>query len=565
MATQISKLTRRQILGVLTASGIGTEFFRRSAASLISTMDEFSVDSIKQAEWITGLELTDEQREEILSKVADRGRQLEGLRETSLSYDVPMAIEFAPTSGIPQLAQLKRVAVPMEPEEIVLPGSDEEIAFLSVSQLSNLIRTKLLTSMRLTSIYLDRLKKYGGMLRCVVNLTEELAIKQATRADEEIATGLYRGALHGIPWGAKDLIAVEGYPTTWGIPHHENRELPNTATVARRLAEAGAVLVAKLSLGALAQGDQWFGGKTRSPWNPRIGAHGSSAGSASATVAGLVGFSLGSETLGSILSPAIRCGASALRPTFGRVSRDGCMPLSWSMDKIGPICRSIEDCALVFDAIHGADGKDSTAGNYPFQWPSRAEIAGTKIGYAKRGSESVDEREDLSLLRSLGCELVEIELPKNIPFGALFSIIDVEAASVFDDLLRAGHTEGFNSWDESFRSAQYVSAVDYVRIQRYRTLLMQQFEASITGVDFFVNMRDLVYTNFTGHPSVVLPIGYRDREDSRSPRPIVLSGHLNDDERLLKLANQVQALITAHDDHPSLDPWLEKFASETLD
>jgi Asp-tRNA(Asn)/Glu-tRNA(Gln) amidotransferase A subunit family amidase len=341
----------------------------------------------------------------------------------------------------------------------------------------------------------------------------------------------------------------------------KDRELENTATVARRLEEAGAVLVAKLSLGALAQGDKWFGGMTRCPWNPKIGSSGSSAGSASSVVAGLVGFTLGSETLGSILSPSIRNGASALRPTFGRVSRDGCMPLCWSLDKIGPICRSMEDCALVFDAIHGADGKDLTAGSYPFQWPSNQSLAGLKVGYAKSRRQPDDEREDLKILREMGCQLVEISLPRDVPVRPLISIIDIEAASVFDDLLRAGHTEGWNTWDEDFRAAQYVSAVDYVRVQRTRTLLMKRFEESIADVDVLVNMNDLVYTNLTGHPSVVMPIGYRERDGATMPRPVVLTGHLNDDERLVAIANQFQFKLTAHLEHPPLDSWLEKFES----
>jgi Asp-tRNA(Asn)/Glu-tRNA(Gln) amidotransferase A subunit family amidase len=558
-------LNRRHLLKAITATGIGTALFHRSAAAAISASDELSVDSIKQAEWITGLELTDEQREEILQTVRRSGESLAELREFPLTADVPMAIQFAPTSQFRQLETIQRDARPTESLVVPLPNTEEEIAFLPVHQLSWLIRTQKLSSVDLTNIYLRRLKKYAPMLRSVVVLTEELALEQAKRADEEISQCRYRGPLHGIPWGAKDLIAIKGYPTSWGIPYLKDRELENTATVADRLEAAGAVLVAKLSLGALAQGDQWFGGMTRCPWNPKIGSSGSSAGSASSVVAGLVGFTLGSETLGSILSPSIRNGASALRPTFGRVSREGCMPLCWSLDKIGPICRSIEDCALVFDAIHGADGKDLTAGNYPFQWPSTQNTSSLKVGYSKSRRQPDEEREDLKILREMGCELVELTLPTDIPVRPLISIIDIEAASVFDELLRAGHTEGWNTWDEDFRAAQYVSAVDYVRVQRTRTLLMRRFEEAIAGVDVLVNMNDLVYTNLTGHPSVVMPIGYRDRDGVSLPRPIVLTGHLNDDERLLSIANQFQSRLTAHREHPPMDAWLEKFEAGTLD
>lgn len=558
-------LDRRRLLTAVAATGIGTTIFHRSVAAAIATADELSVESIKQAEWITGLELTDEQREDILSTVKRTGESLSQLREYALSADVPMAIHFAPTSHHTQIDVVQRTAEPLSNVVDPLPDTEEEIAFLPVSRLSWLVRIQKISSVDLTKIYIRRLKKYGPMLRSVVTVTEELAMEQARRADEEIARGRYRGPLHGIPWGAKDLIAIKGYPTSWGIPHLKDRELDKTATVAQRLEDAGAVLVAKLSLGALAQGDQWFGGKTRCPWNPKIGSSGSSAGSASSVVAGLVGFTLGSETLGSIVSPSIRNGASSLRPTFGRVSRDGCMPLSWSLDKIGPICRSVEDCALVFDAIHGSDGKDQTAGSYPFQWPSRQSLTGLRIGYSKNRRQPDDDREDLRVLRELGCELVEISLPTDVPVRPLISIIDIEAASVFDELLREGHTEGWNTWDEDFRAAQYVSAVDYVRVQRTRTRLMERFAEAVADVDAWVNVNDLVHTNFTGHPSVVLPSGFRERNGAKMPRPMILSGHLNDDERLLALATAVQSRLTAHLEHPPMDDWLKKFETESLD
>lgn len=558
-------LNRRVLFRTIAATGIGTALFHRAAAAL-AIQGELTVTAIKQAEWVSGLELTDDQRKEILDLVRRARSNMESLRKVKLTADIPMAIQFSPTSHLKQIENLWRQAEPSEAFVVPLPKSDEEIAFLPVYRLSWLLRTQKLSSVDLTSIYLKRLKKYSPMLRCTVTLTEDLAMEQASRADDELARGRYRGPLHGIPWGAKDLIAVEGYPTSWGIPHYEKREIEETATVAQRLEAAGAVLVAKLSLGALAMGDKWFRGMTRNPWNPRIGSSGSSAGSASAVVAGLVGFTLGSETLGSILSPSIRCGASSLRPTFGRVSRHGCMPLSWSMDKIGPICRSMEDCALVFDAIHGADGKDPTAGSYCFEWPSRHETAGLRVGYAKKKNRPDSEREALTIVTKLGCKLVEIELPEEIPLRALTSIIDIEAASVFDELLREGRTEGWNTWDENFRAAQYISAVDYVRIQRARTLLIQQFEDAIAGIDLMVNLNDLVHTNLTGHPSVVMPVGFRDEDGGgKSPRPVVLTGHLNDDERLLAIAKCFQSQLSAHHKHPPLDLWMEKFENESLD
>ncbi len=558
-------LNRRALLASIASTGIGTALFQRSVAGAMVSSNEISIESIRQAEWITGVELTDDERNEILNSVSRTGEAMEQLRQVKLTYNTPMAIQFAPTVSTIELAELDRTSQTRQSVVIELPKSEEQIAFLPVHQLAWLIRTQKISSLELTKIYLRRLKKYGDMLRSVVTLTEEVALQQAARADSEISKGWYRGPLHGIPWGAKDLIAVEGYPTTWGLPQFKDRELEGTATVATRLEEAGAVLVAKLSLGAIAMGDKWFGGMTRSPWNPRIGSSGSSAGSASAVVAGLVGFALGSETLGSIISPSVRCGASALRPTFGRVSRDRCMPLCWSLDKIGPIARSMEDCAFIFNAIHGRDDRDNTAGSYAFQWPSKQSLKKIKIGYAKRRNTPDSDRKDLQILKSMGCELVELSLPRSLPFSAMFSIIDVEASTVFDAMIRENDMEGFNRWEQNFRAAQYVSAVDYVRVQRARSLLISEFNQAISGVDFIINLNDLVQTNFTGHPSVVMPIGYRERNSVRTPTPVVLSGHLNDDERLLAFADAFQAKVTAHQEHPELDKWLDLYNSEELD
>ena len=558
-------LNRRMLLASIAGTGIGTALFQRSVVGAMVASNDVSVESIEQAEWITGVELSEDERNEILKSVSRTGDAMEKLRKLELSYNTPMAIQFAPTASTNQQLKLDRAAKTQQSVVVELPKTEEEIAFLPVHQLAWLIRTQKISSVELTNIYLRRLKKYGGMLRSVVTLTEELALRQAAKADSEIARGWYRGPLHGIPWGAKDLIAVEGYPTTWGLPQFKDRELEGTATVAARLEEAGAVLVAKLSLGAIAMGDKWFGGMTRSPWNPRIGSSGSSAGSASSVVAGLVGFALGSETLGSIISPSVRCGATALRPTFGRVSRDRCMPLCWSLDKIGPIARSMEDCALIFNAIHGGDGRDSTAGSYPFQWPSKRSLENLKVGYAKRRNAPDSERKDLMILKSMGCDLVELSLPRSLPFSAMFSIIDVEASTVFDTMIRENDMQGFNLWEKSFRAAQYVSAVDYVRVQRARSLLIEQFDEAIAEVDFIINMNDLVQTNFTGHPSVVMPIDYRDRDSVRTPTPVILSGHLNDDERLLAFADAFQANVSAHQEHPDLDGWLDLYNAEELD
>lgn len=443
-------LNRRQILAAITATGIGSAVFHKAAASLAQEDEsKFNAEMLKQAEWISGIELTDEQREEIVDSVQRNSALNEQLREQEITADIAPAMHFQTLSPLKKSESVDRTAQTSSSIVPPLPEDRAEIAFLPVHKLSWLLRTGKISSVELTNIYIERLKKYSPMLRNVVTLTEELAMKQAERADREISEGIYRSPIHGIPWGAKDLISVPGYPTTWGIPHYKDRELDETATVAQRLEAAGAVLVAKLSLGALAMGDKWFEGMTRNPWNPRIGSSGSSAGSASAVVAGLVGFTLGSETLGSILSPSIRCGSTGFRPTFGRVSRHGCMPLSWSMDKIGPLCRAVEDCALVFDAIHGADGLDPTANNYPYNWPADIDLSGLRIGVRKlpgtdEGEQSGQQQssqqsqqnqqqqgeirqgdqeelpeppkiDPLVVLQEMGCELVELELPSEIP------------------------------------------------------------------------------------------------------------------------------------------------------
>jgi Asp-tRNA(Asn)/Glu-tRNA(Gln) amidotransferase A subunit family amidase len=401
----------------------------------------------------------------------------------------------------------------------------------------------------LTKLYLERLKKYDPALRCVVTLTEELALKQAAEADKEIAAGRYRGPLHGVPWGAKDLIAYPGYRTTWGGGPYQEQKFDTRATVARKLEEAGAVLVAKLSLGALAWGDVWFDGKerkvTRNPWAPKSGSSGSSAGSASAAVAGLVGFAIGSETLGSIVSPCSVCGASGLRPTFGRVSRAGCMTLAWSMDKLGPIARSVEDCALVFAAIHGADPLDAAAVDRPFGWPSRKGLKETRVGYFN------DNQAELPALRELGVKLVKIKLPDGaVPAG---TILHAETAAAFDDLTRKGPADGLGLWPSYHRAYQFVSAVEYLRANRARWLLMKQMEEAIKDVDLYVGGNDLGLTNLTGHPTVVLPGGFRKGGGGDLPTPTKFTGRLYGETDLLAVAHAFQQATGHHLKRPPMD------------
>ena len=561
-------LNRRELLSSIAATGIGTGAFHRAIAALASKPD-ISADMIRNAEWISGIELSESQRSKILQVVRRNVAEVMRLRTVPLAFDDAPATYFQPLQkGGPNRGAIRqppgRTAAPRVWSKQPLPNSEEGIAFLPVQELAALIRSGRLKSTQLTKLYLARLKKYGPMLRCVVNVTEELALKQAANADREIEAGNYRGPLHGIPWGAKDLLAVPGYPTTWGIPHFKDRELKETATVVERLVQAGAVLVAKLSMGALAMGDRWFGGMTRSPWNAKRGSSGSSSGSAAATAAGLVGFSLGTETLGSIISPSRRCGVTGFRPTFGRVSRAGCMSLSWSMDKVGPICRSVEGAAIVFDAIHGSDGIDPTVGDFDFNWPPRAQTGKLKVGYVRRRGQKIDEREDLGIVQSLGCDLVEVQLPHKIPVRTMTSIINIEGASMFEELLRAGHTEGWNSWERTFQSANFFSAVDYLRMQRARTRLMRLFEEAIEGVDVLINAGDLLHTNLTGHPSVAVPDAFRKGE---TPTPIcsIFTGRLHEDEKMLALAAAYQEKVDAHLKRPPIDKWLKAYEEGTLD
>ena len=549
------------MLSLLTATGIGTSIFHRAVVALAQD-GQVDAERVREAAWITDLEIDEEKAEQIVATIQRDHVGLKRLRNFELGPEVAPAFQFRPKHDSSPVIDVDRnVRFSVEQR---LPPSEPEIAFCSVPELSHFLSSGQITSVKLTALYLKRLKKYGPMLKCVVNLTEDLAMQQAQRADEEIAAGKIRGPLHGIPWGAKDLVDVPGYPTTWGIPFHKERMAQNEATVYKRLTDAGAVLIGKLSLGALAMGDKWFGGQTRNPWNPTSGSSGSSAGSCSATVAGLVGFSIGSETLGSITTPSKVCGANGFRPSFGRVSRYGCMPLSWTMDKIGPICRSVSGCAAVFAAIHGADGKDPTAENYKFDWPKKLVANETIIGF--QPGRKIEESEEFKTLNKLGFQLKPAKLPRSLPVHLLASLINVEAASVFDELLRQGHTDGWNTWENTFRSSQFISAIDYIRMMRLRTKVVEEFDAFMEDFDLLFNVFDVFHSNLTGHPSVVVPIRFTDLEGGgKTPVSVTFTGHLNDDDKLLSIANLFQNKLGGHKQHPELDPWLEKFEAGTLD
>jgi Asp-tRNA(Asn)/Glu-tRNA(Gln) amidotransferase A subunit family amidase len=545
--------TRRWLLQMLGALGVGSAVFQRALAAAADKEKEITAEMIQQAEWIAGLHLSEEERKSLADSLSRQQKQFETMRAVKIAHEVPPAISFNPAPWLPSCCEpIHRTAEPISGAAPKKPDSGEDVAFLPVTALSALLRTRQLSSVELTKLYLERLHKYDAILRCVVNFTEKIALKQAEQADREIAAGRYRGPLHGIPWGAKDLIAYPGYKTTWGAAPFKEQTIDTKATVARRLEEAGAVLVAKLTLGALAMGDHWFGGQTRNPWNPKHGSNGSSAGPGAATAAGLVGFSIGSETLGSIVSPSRACGVTGLRPTFGRVSRHGCMTLSWSMDKLGPMCRSVEDCALVLAAIHGFDGLDPSAVDRPFSWPPHRDLRTMKVGYIET-KKSVNDREELRILRDLGVRLIPIKLPSKYPLDALRFILGTEAAAVFDELTRKGITEGLNEWPDIFRRGQFVPAVEYLRANRIRTLLAREMEEVMTEVDLYVGGNDLLITNLTGHPTVVLPNGFRKVDGVELPNALSFTGRLYCESELLAVAHAYQQATGHHLKRPPME------------
>jgi Asp-tRNA(Asn)/Glu-tRNA(Gln) amidotransferase A subunit family amidase len=539
--------TRRQVLGILSASGIGTAAFRRAVAQTTEQIAAIDEKSIRNAEWVAGIELTDEERKTAVASVQSVLRKCEQMRAVAVSYETVPAIRFDPEMFDAEV-RIRANQCPewLSPSESELPKEldlSETLSFHSIRELGTSLRSGGTSSVQLTRHCLDALARFDPVLKCVVTLTEDLALRQAERADRELAAGRDRGPLHGIPWGAKDLIAVPDYPTTWGAPQFTTRVIEQTATVAEKLEQSGAVLVAKLSLGALAMGDRWFGGQTRNPWNPDQGSSGSSAGSAAAVAAGLVPFALGSETLGSIVSPGRRCGIAALRPTFGRVSRQGCMALSWTMDKIGPLARHIDDCGLVFEAIHGDDAGDPTSVDRWFQWPMNVDLSKLKIGHVEGVPSGPADQEILALLEELGANIVPVSLPDEFPEWAMSLMLDAEAATIFHDLVATKNTDGLNRWPEIFRKMHFMTAVDYLHAARLRTGLMQKMADVFRSVDVYIGGGDLGICNLTGHPTVVIPTVMVGDGRTRQPACGTLTGRLHDEATLLAVARVVESHV----------------------
>lgn len=562
---------RRAFLRVAPAAGFATGVVPALAQSPPASLAE----SLECAASLADLDFTDAERELMRAAVA-RNRQRYGeLRSVEIGADVEPAFHFhpdlpgrRPTGGATPLAPIPYARA--TPRRTV--SSLEELAFAPVTELATLLERRQLTSTALTEMYLARLKRYGDRLRCVVTLTEELARAQAADADREISRGRYRGPLHGIPWGAKDLLATRGIRTTWGARPYADQVIDNDATVVRRLRDAGAVLVAKLSMGALARGGVWFGGSTRNPWDLDRSSSGSSAGPGAATAAGLVGFAIGTETLGSIISPSAACGVAGLRPTYGRVSRHGAMVLSWTMDKIGPMCRTVEDCALVLNAIYGPDGRDASVVDAPFRWDPDLDSARLRVGYlvdefdeppAGASGERATAwqrrqpvlRAALDVLRDAGVKLEPIALPE-FPVDALRIILSAESAAAFDDLTRERGVDELTrqaagAWPNSFRSARYIPAVEYLRAQRARTLLIERMDALFANYDIVVSPTQsagLALTNLTGHPALAVKAGFVDG----LPAALMVTGRLYEEATVLAFAKAFERRTPWHTRHPQL-------------
>jgi len=567
---------RRAFMGYFASVGLGSTLFPGVLWAKISDGADITIATIASAEEVAGLHFDEAERTMMLDGLKQQEQRIEALHKIPLPNSVPPSIVFNPVP--PWRTPPRDPKKPMVRGTVTQRASTsniESLAFLPVTELSDLIRRRKITSLQLTQMYLDRLKRYDPVLKCVITLTEDRAIAKARAADAEIARGKYRGPLHGIPWGAKDLLAARGYKTTWGAGPYKDQVIDEDATVVKRLDDAGAVLVAKLTLGELAQGDIWYGGTTKNPWKVDQGSSGSSAGPASATAAGLIGFGIGSETLGSISSPSTRCGVTGLRPTYGRVPKTGAMALSWSMDKLGPLCRSVEDCALVLDAIHGPDGKDPMAIAASFNWDASLKPSRLRIGYVKAAfdlpvTDPKDEKRTLhatkkfddralDVLRGMGINLIPVDLP-DLPYDAMRIILTAEAAAAFDEMTRTDRDnlmvqQGKFDWPNTFRTARFIPAVDYVNATRVRTSAIAAWDELMQKVDVIVtptgaaNLSQLVATNLTGHPAVILPNGFRD---DGTPVSLTFLGGLFEEAKLLAVANAYQQATGFHLVHPTI-------------
>jgi Asp-tRNA(Asn)/Glu-tRNA(Gln) amidotransferase A subunit family amidase len=611
-------LDRRAFLAACSHLGLTSTLLPGVLWALAEDKPKITRDMIDTAAKIADVPIADEYKEMMLESLNGYVEGYDAIYALHLKNDVAPAVIFDPVlPGMKFETERRPARISAAPAIAgAAPKNLEEVAFYSVRQLAELVRTRKVSSVDLTAMYLQRLKRYDPLLKFVITLTGDRAMGQAKDADAEILRGKYRGPLHGLPWGAKDLLAVKGYRTTWGAGGFEDQKIDEDATVVKRLDAAGAVLVAKLTLGALAQGDKWFGGMTRNPWNPKQGSSGSSAGSASATAAGCVAFAIGSETLGSISSPSTRCGTTGLRPTFGFVPRTGAMALSWTMDKLGPICRAVEDTAIILSAIYGPDGHDRTVHNAAFNWDANLDWRKLRVGYlksdfevqppqqpqppkeekeltedekkrrtqeaatraeamARRQYDHQYEQAALDKLRAMGVKLIPLEFPK-YPYQAMRSILIAEAAAAFDELTRGGRDklltqQSKDDWPNTFRAARFIPAVEYIQANRARTVAMEMAAKVFDQVDVIVAptfSTQLLITNLTGHPALILPNGLRGEDAPKArvrengevegggpgtPVSLTFLGQLYGEARMLALAKAYQDATNFHLRHPKLD------------
>jgi len=508
-------------------------------------------DDVNHAQKLIGMQFTHAETDSMLDALNEQLKNYENMRGIEIQNRIPPAYEFNPIPDGAIFSKTRESFHASDYSKTILPSDINQLSYYSIGQLSWLIHTKKITSERMTAFFLGRLKKYSPQLHCVVTFTDSLAMVQAHKADIELATGIDRGILHGIPYGIKDMFYTTKYRTTFGSPPYRNQLISEDATVVVKLREAGAVLIAKLSLGELAMDDVWFGGMTHNPWDTSKGSSGSSAGPASAVSAGLIPFAIGSETWGSIVSPSTMCGVTGLRPTYGRVSRYGAMALSWTMDKVGPLCRCAEDCAIVFNSIYGPDGKDQTLYNFSYGYSPEVELKGLKIGFIKQDFDqdtSINKPFNdaaIELLKKMGATLITVELPK-FPYMDMSIILMAEAAAAFDELTLSNRDDLMvqqkkDRWPNLFRAAHFIPATEYIRANRLRYLLIQKMNEMMKKVDVCIAPSlagdNLLATNLTGHPCVVLPNGFIS---PKKPTSIVFIGQLFGEGKLLAVAKKYQ-------------------------
>jgi len=527
------------------------------------SQDTIAPSDLISAAKIMDMNFSDSERAMFYPDLKETQKEYKKMHQANLANSVPMSMWQTPILPGMHFDTKQNPIHWNIPNNVAMPANKNDLAFYSISQLASLIRSKKISSVELTKFFIDRIKKYGDTLHCLISLTENIAMEEARQADAEIAQGKYRGPLHGIPYGLKDLFAVKGTKTTWGAAPYKDQDIEENAYVYTKLKAAGAVLVAKFTLGALAMGDWWYGGQTRNPWNLKSGSSGSSAGSTAATVAGLVPFAIGTETYGSIISPSHVCGATGLRPTFGSISRWGGMTLSWSLDKIGPICRSAEDAAIVFAFIHGTDGNDGSAVNMPFNYTGKTDLKKLRVGYARnyfqKCDSSTNEWRVLDVFKKMGAKLIPVDFPDSTdyPFDIIGLVIGAESAAAFDEMTRMNiddqlTRQNHDDWPNFFRGARYIPAVEYVNANRHRYLLMKKVNAFMKDFDIvicpsFTGSQPAI-TNLTGHPALCMPTGF---DKNNLPTSITFLANLYQEALLLAVGEIFQNGTNFNKVHPA--------------